>query len=330
MANIQKYFEKFHDIIRADYEMNSTLREKRDNILALLKRRLKENDRPSCNEIMQGSYKYGVGIQPIEELEFDIDVGLLFCFDESAHSAAEVRGWVFDAVNGHTKSVEEKGPCIRVAYAQGFHVDLVCYATWSKDGVEQFRLAHKTEGWRPADIPGLLDFIRSARKPFEGTEDSRSNTDQLRRTVRYLKRWNDEAIPYEANHKITGLGLLLFAIASATPLKFWDGTVDDMSALQHVATSAANTPGRIAIRKPTPEYEDMAGRLSDAEMDELKGRFSSLATACQKARDEVDPVEACKIMKAVLGRDFPVLEPKDTARKTSSPAIVTSSSSAER
>ena len=33
MANVQKYFEQFHDTIRTDYEMNSTLREKKDIIL---------------------------------------------------------------------------------------------------------------------------------------------------------------------------------------------------------------------------------------------------------------------------------------------------------
>jgi hypothetical protein len=49
MANVQKYFETFHDVIRADYDMNSTLRDKRDKILDLLKRRLKEAGHPSCD-----------------------------------------------------------------------------------------------------------------------------------------------------------------------------------------------------------------------------------------------------------------------------------------
>lgn len=33
MANLQKYFEKFHENIRTDYDMSSTLRDKRDIIL---------------------------------------------------------------------------------------------------------------------------------------------------------------------------------------------------------------------------------------------------------------------------------------------------------
>jgi hypothetical protein len=33
MANVQKYFEKFHEAIRTDYETNKELRDKRDIIL---------------------------------------------------------------------------------------------------------------------------------------------------------------------------------------------------------------------------------------------------------------------------------------------------------
>lgn len=331
MANVQKYFEQFHDTIRTDLEMNQTLREKRDIILRLIRKRLQEADRPGFDELLQGSYSTPIrmGVKPIADLEYDIDIGLRFAFDDSEYTAEEVRAWIFEAIDGHTDSVEEMGPCIRVGYADGYHVDLVCYANWVDAAeVEQFRLAHRDTGWRPADPPALLTHVKNARKPYEGTEDSKTKTDQLRRVVRYLKRWYDVAIPKESDAKPTGLSFLLLAIERLAPTYAWDGTADDRSALRSVASFSANLWGRIVAAKPTPEYEDMFGKLSDQEMTDLKDRFRTMVDALDTASAETDPVKACEALRAVFGDDFPVPEPEDTARKTSAPAIVTSSASA--
>jgi len=72
-------------------------------------------------------------------------------------------------VEGHTDSVEDKGPCIRVGYAAGYHVDLVCYAVWQEGQAERFKLAHRDSGWRPTDPPTLLAAIKKAREPYSGT-----------------------------------------------------------------------------------------------------------------------------------------------------------------
>src|SRR3954462_2806432 len=129
MANVQKYFEQFHARIRTDYYMNATLIEKRDIILNRITAHLKKNDRPCFVRLSQGSYKMKTGTIPIAEIEFDIDVGLCFPFNETEYTATTVRDWVYDAVFGHTEKVEKKGPCIRVTYKDGYHVDLVVYAT---------------------------------------------------------------------------------------------------------------------------------------------------------------------------------------------------------
>ena len=331
MADVQKYFEQFHSAIRADYDINKTLRDKRDIIVEMVQASLKGKKRPCCDVLLQGSYRVGTGIYPIEELEFDIDVGLRFDFKPTEYPPAEVRNWVFEAVDGHTNSVELMGPCIRVNYAMDYHVDLVCYATWTdENGVTRYGLAHKTNGWRPADPPGMLEFVKQARQRFEGTEDGPTNTDQLRRVVRYLKRWNDEAIPFEAEYKATGLAWLLMAINGLSPNKKWDGCPDDRSALESLASGAASLFGRLSAKKPVPEYEDVFGRISDDEMSKLKKRFGAMRDALIFANQEIDPVKACTKLKEVFGRDFPVPEPEDTAKKTYGPAIVTSSSSAGR
>src|ERR1035438_1736229 len=82
MANIQTYFEDFHEVIRADYDMNSTLREKRDIVVDLIKARLKEGGHLTCDQLLQGSYRMGTGVKPIGDLEYDIDFGLRFRSEE--------------------------------------------------------------------------------------------------------------------------------------------------------------------------------------------------------------------------------------------------------
>lgn len=335
MAEVQDLFEKFHATIRTYYEINKTLREKKDIIVERVKAHLKEKKRPQCDEYIQGSYKMKVGICAIKGTEYDIDVGLRFSFDDSQYSAETVRQWVFEAVDGHTESVEKKAPCIRVNYADGYHVDLVCYCWWDdKGGVEQHRLAHKTNGWRPADPPALVEYVKDARKPFEGTEDVTTSTDQFRRVVRYLKRWNDEALPGERDDKPTGLALVLLTQQHLhSPAQNWLGDADDRTAVERVASAAAGTFGRIVAHKPTPEKEDMFARLSDTQMTQLKERFGKLRDALGDARNAKERSEACKRLKEVFGSDFPCPDKggegdKADARRTQRPAIVPSNVSA--
>ncbi len=285
MANVQKQFEQFHYAIRMDYEMSAKLREKRDIILNRIRKHLADNKRPSFTELLQGSYKMKTGVVPIADLEYDIDVGLRFSFSEEDYTAKEVRKWVFEAVDGHTESVEEKGPCIRVTYADGYHVDLVSYARWD-DALSQtqYRLAHKNGKWVPADPPGLLDFVKKAREPYSETKDSSTQTDQFRRCVRYLRRWDDKALPKVTRDKPTGLAFVLLAEKNLQPRNYLEGGPDDRAALHVLASAAVATYGRIVAKKPTPEYEDMFGRISDDGMTKLKERFASLRDALGKSR----------------------------------------------
>jgi hypothetical protein len=331
MAEVQKYFEQFHQAIRADYESDEKLREKRDIVLDKIVKFLRDAARPSFDVLHQGSYSKDArtGVKTIENLRYDIDIGLRFAIEETEYTAKEVRGWVWEAVKDHTGDVQDKGPCIRVIYAEGFHLDLVSYARWTDDaGREQYRLAHKENGWRPTDPPELLKCIKDAREPFSQLTDSATSTDQFRRVVRYLKRWYDEQIPEESSDKPTGLGYTLLCRERLQPMAKWDGSPDDRKALEQLASWVEVQLGRIAMMKPTPEYEDLFGKLSDSAMDKLKSRFGDMKSALVDADAEPDPVKACERLALVFGRDFPVPKPSDTGRKTSAPAIVTSSYSA--
>lgn len=164
-----------------------------------------------------------------------------------------------------------------------------------------------------------------AQKAFAGTDSN--GIDQLRRVVRYLKRWDDERVPSESSRKPSGIAFTLYAIDHLAPIiDPLTGKPDDLEALLRVAHSAATGP-RLRAMKPTPEYEDVFAKLSDEHMNALTRSFAALRDACLAARSRVDPRAACEILKKELGRDFPVPDAEATGHRTSAPAIITHSQS---
>jgi hypothetical protein len=168
--------------------------------------------------------------------------------------------------------------------------------------------------------------VKDAQKPFKDTEGS-TQTNQLRRIIRYLKRWDDVQQPEETDAKPSGLAFTLLAIAHLQTSLSWDGKPDDRVGLLKIAT-LAETQARLIAQKPSPEYEDVFGKLSDEDMAALISRFRVMKSTLEHANVEPDPVKACRALAAIFGDDFPVPPPDDTGVKTKAPAIVTSSSSA--
>ncbi len=320
MTNLQKQFEKFHREIKVETE---ELREKRDIIINKIKDSLNRNGCPVPELFNQGSYIYGVGIKPISnEQEYDIDVGLIFNIRSDEYSAKEVRMWVYDAIGEHTQNVEEKGPCIRVRYQAGYHVDLICYSlSTDYDGHRKFKFAHKSDGWKEADPEKLKSYIKEARRPFENSRDS-SGVDQLQRVVRYLKRWNDKALPDESEDKPVGLALLLLCIKHLiTPIFDSEGKSNDLEALRTIIGQIKSL-SRISVKKPTPEYEDVFEKIGNDGMLSLIGRFKQLDESLFNALNESDLEKACKIIRCEFGNDFPL--EKDEEKSATVASIIAS------
>lgn len=301
MAFLQRQFEQFHATIRMDYDHNNNLVTKRDMLLEEIKDHLKSNERPGFTRILQGSYKMRTGVKPTGAKEYDIDVGLSFEFATGMRpEAGEIRSWVLSAVSRYaSRTVIDKGPCIRVAYADGYHVDLVVYAAPTA-GDPKF-LDHKERGWINAEPVQLLKYVDDACSKFSGSEGG-AGLDQLRRVVRYLKRWDDFTNPVEGSDKPAGLAYTLLTIDSLkAPVFAVDTRLDDALALRSVADESARTT-RISAIKPTPEYEDMFSRLSPGAHTRLQKRFVALREALDFARSEPDTRVACQRLADVSER----------------------------
>lgn len=354
MAEIQKQFEVFNETIRLkQYEDNATLREKRDIVLKKLKQRLKDlfeekdESHPKYMCFDQGSYKLGTGVKPLSG-DFDIDVGLLFEVDRDKYpDPVEVKQWVFDALEGHTKKVEMRRPCITVFYQNGeeplYHVDLAVYSSASSNSDNKTCLGKGKTGslpenriWEEADPDGLIAVLTG--------KYSGENWEQFRRCIRYLKRWKDLKFPTDGNAAPVGIGLTISAYQWFYPkqkvVDAYSGKTraDDFGALiDFVDAMCSNFKPvfrdgewveRLEVKLPVAPYNDVFEKMTDKHMEQFKKKLQELKHIFNEVLDEADPVEACiKLNKKVFGDDFPIPVKDDTGEERKL-AIITSSHSA--
>lgn len=346
MANVHKYLLEFHEAIKLDDE-NEILREKRDIILQKLKNRISD-DAENYETFNQGSYAMLTGIRPIDS-DYDIDVGIKFKMSKEDAEPLAAKNWVFEALDGHTKDVKIKTPCITVTYQQNsepiYHVDLAVYATENTDGrwyLAKGKPNSLTEN-KKWEASNPLELINTIRDHF-GTQDDRT---QFRRIIRYLKRWKDIKFTQGGHSKPTGIALTCAAyhwlyiskvLSDVTANKY---QYDDLKCLINLVSTMINnfypvwdkednkTLYRMAIKLPVDPFVDLCEKMTNKQMTVFKEKLEALLDVLKSAESEVDPVEACKMLKNQFGDELPVPPPEDTAKKKSV-AITTTSSSALR
>ncbi|ADD03115.1 conserved hypothetical protein [Thermoanaerobacter italicus Ab9] len=334
MANVQKYFEEFHEAIRlSDTDENEELREKRDIILNRLNEKKADNV-PKYTPFNQGSYAMGTGVKPIDG-EYDIDVGIRFDISKDDYpDPVEVKKWVYDALQDHTSEVKMRRSCVTVTYFKDgepeFHVDLAIYAANNDDGklyLAKGKLYSDDENkyW---EVSNPLELITKIRNKYEDADDR----NQFRRVIRYLKRWKDVNFTTDGSAAPTGIGLTVAAYNFLTISKQYDFATgkykyNDLSALKNLVQSILSSfrleynqeegkgVERLRISLPTEPYNDLFEKMSDSQMADFKVKLEELKTTLNNAEVEPDPHEACKILKKVFGKDFPVPPKEETGQR---------------
>ena len=254
MANVQTYFNKFHDTIRRSYDDSDILREKRDLLLDDLREglgRYAQNQNvkiPRFEHFNQGSYAMGTGIEPLPGEDYDIDVGLNFHLSKNDYSPVQVKQWVYEALRTGNRTVEYKRPCVRVQYhrsgEQVYHVDLAVYSGSSSNWDNRTYLAKGFLGsepenriWEPAEPKKLIDIFQ---QKFQNQEGHR---EQFRRVIRFLKRWKDFNFSANGNERPTGIAITACALnwyQVGTRYNPSDGKsyYDDLKAFKNLAASS--------------------------------------------------------------------------------------------
>jgi hypothetical protein len=352
MAEVQKYFNSFHNKIRLTDE-NEVLREKRDIVLDKLRSGIdkifddKEKKAPSYQSFNKGSYAMGTGVVPLDG-DYDIDVGLLFDVNKDDYpDPVVVKKWVYDALDGHTDEVLIMQPCVRVQYHLGdesaYHVDLAVYAHEGDIDGDMFLSRGKPNSvperkiWQLDDPKGLSEVLRIR---FTETRERK----QFRRIIRYLKRWKDVKFPSDGNAAPIGIGITIAAYHWFIPQHILVDSVknkykaNDLTGLRLLTREMlqrfslvyreGELAERLAVELPVQPYNDLFEKMTNLQMAEFKQKLETLLDVLEEVDvREVDPKVACESLQLQLGDDFPVPDIEDTAQRRR-PAIVSSSASA--
>jgi hypothetical protein len=351
MANVQKQFEKFHDIIRlGHFDENQTLRDKRDIIRTKLKNELPkvfEDAREVCPQFYfrnQGSYEMGTGAVPLDG-DFDIDQGLYFQVSKDVYPDPVVlKQRVHTALDGHTNRVEIRRSCVTIFYHQDeepvYHVDIAVYSDAECNIDKKHYLAKGMTSstsdyrfWEQTNPQALIELIEARFVD--------NNRHQFRRIVRYLKRWKDENFDVSTNGAPIGIGLTIAAYnwLQNTYSDSFSATPDDLVALRKLVVQMLGCFSsvwdeteqtwvkRLVVKMPVEPWNDLFAKMTSQQMTNFEDKLNVLQETLDEASLELDPIEACLILKKVFGEDFPVPEKQETARKNP-PAIVSSSNSA--
>lgn len=352
MAKVQPQFIEFHDKIRlGTYDENATLREKRKTLLDDLKDGLKElfeekgEAQPDYHTINQGSYKINTGNKPVEG-DYDLDLGVIFHIRKEDYSdPVTVKKWVYDALMRPNRTVEMRGPCVRVQYIKDgkpdHHVDLAVYAGGS-DGNGSRSLARgklnseeASRVWEDADPEGLTQKINDRHQD--------KDAEQFRRVVRALKRWKQEKFALGGNGAPPSIGLTLATYEWFGPEKILKDLVqgtyeyDDRLALEKlVRTMLSKFQGsegsrRLSVNLPVSPWTDVFTRMTDTQQEVFYTRLVALGNALEAAGGESSRKKACEKLRGQFGSDFPVPEdeePKDEAKRFTAPAYVGSTQGA--
>ena len=146
--------------------------------------------------IAQGSMAIRTTVQE-ENGHYDIDDGVVFYAEDLVDwltglinlFASDIREIVRDALKGgqFSRQSEIIGNCVRVYYAEGYHVDVPSFRV-KEAGTERERqeLAGK-DGWRPSDPTEINRWFEDRVQKLNRVQDDSGA--QFRRMIRLLKRF---------------------------------------------------------------------------------------------------------------------------------------------
>ncbi len=131
---------------------------------------------------VQGSVAMSTVVQN-QENDYDIDVAIVFDkFVLGEKGAQSTRNMVANALKRKTKQFnaepEVKTSCVRVRYADGYHIDFAVYRRHWDYQEKRYRYEHAGDDWTERELRGLTDWFKKQNDNSEG---------KLRKVIRLSK-----------------------------------------------------------------------------------------------------------------------------------------------
>lgn len=189
MYDLSSKFNSFYNshVVLSQAEQNK-LHQKKDLNIQRLKDGLKEYNEENhtsysiVETCVQGSVAMSTVVQN-EDHDYDIDVAIVF--NKSAlgeKGALATRNMVANALKRKTKQFnaepEVKTSCVRVKYADGYHIDFAIYRRYYDVWSDCWVYEHAGSDWTQRELKGLTDWFTTQNNASDG---------KLRKVVRLSK-----------------------------------------------------------------------------------------------------------------------------------------------
>jgi hypothetical protein len=305
MANSHDLFLNFDEVIKLSSANKANLRRSRNGLRANIREKFREKGY-EVKFHQQGSLAMGTIIDPKDD-DYDIDDGTYILQDKQPGETIEtLHRWVMEAAQDYTTiEPKDRGPCVRVFFKAGYHVDLVVYYKREHDHP---KLAHKWKGWMTSDPKEFMEWFK----------DKCKDKPQLSRIVRYFKAWGD-------NLRGDMPPGLIFTILATNHYCAHDR--DDVAFLETMKRVHTSLKISFTCYRPTTPFEDLVAEYSDTRKHYILDRLGAFVDSGTKAIEEPNQKESCKKWQRHFGERFSCLGAKEEledAKAFGAPAFIKS------
>jgi len=288
MTNCNDLFLKFLSEITIKTECSKNLQRGREAIK-------REIDNYFSNKLkvgkpdfyLQGSYSLKTMIEPLNPKdEYDLDDGIYLKHtddDISKPTTEKVSNWIFEAVEGHTKKIpENKKNCVRVIYAEGYHIDLAIYR---KINGEYYLARLGEDQWVPSDARAFNNWFY----------ERLVRNEQMRSCIKYLKAWKDyKGCDLKGIHITVLVGLNHIAVNDR----------DDDSLTQTIQKIIAYMKTNRAIYNPIDSTENLISDWGDSKINKIIEVLEKLHAKALEAIGTDNEEKAASLWQIIFGDRF--------------------------
>ena len=261
-------------------------------------RELKDKHGYPISTWLQGSYKYGTLIKPLNTTEgYDVDLGVYFEWSEETEDATptaeQLREWVQQEVAVYSATCPDvrfvKEPplerCSRAHFVRQFHIDTPTYHL-NTDSDER-NLACLTRGWEQSDPKAFYKWFRDA-VPVD-------QRDQVRRLARYLKAWAALSFTDIPDSRPTSIFLMVLvtdAFQEIKALAQFANIEDDDATVEVVRRVRRRLANDKRVQNPASTVNENLNRMSALAWEGFFPRLEALLDICDRASEAVDETRA--------------------------------------
>jgi hypothetical protein len=303
--------DTLHSRVTPTDQQRKDLQERWNDLAEHLKPALRERSGYEISSWIQGSYKFGTLIKPVQKgEEYDVDLGVYFHWRGSEGRAApapeQLREWVQSECEIYSSQVYDikdvaqppKERCSRLTYVAQFHIDVPAYHFDPETSIT--RLATLSKGWEGSDPEKLYNWFKDY---VENPE-----RDQLRRVIRYLKAWAALTFAPTANARPSSVLLTVLAADAFLDEHVADAALQDDDALLCISRNMLDRlSAQASVQNPVDEAENL-NRIPASDMPVFLQALESLAAAGQRASEAADAAAAALAWSDALSFLMPLPE----------------------